>query len=841
MRRLLVSLAALLVAASANAAEPPRVDFSRDVQPILSEHCFACHGPDEAARKANLRLDLQAGAFGSGDSGEKAIIAGKAAESELVRRATSTDPAEMMPPPKAKRRLSAKEIELLTRWIDQGAAWGKHWAFKRPQRPAVPTVAHRVPVHNAIDNFIIGRLDQQGLTLSPPAAKETLLRRVTLDLTGLPPTLAEVDAFIADPSPEAYERVVDRLLASSRYGERWAWDWLDAARYADSNGYQGDPERTMWPWRDWVVNAINANMRYDQFTIEQLAGDLLPQATADQILASGFNRNNMHNGEGGRIAEETRVENVFDRVETTATIWLGVTFTCARCHDHKFDPFTLRDYYGLYDIYNQMSETGAGRGGQAPPVVDYATPADDQRIKETQSRHAQAAAAVAEFELTKFPRDKDKPLAESDVANSLPEKIRDALTKSAPSGRNVESLQAAIAYFEKEGDDKSYAALLKTLLDAVRRRDSARSAVAKVMVMDQLKQPRDSFILVKGAYDKATQEKIRGATPVSLTDGVSAAPQTSEARANRLDLARWLVSTENPLTARVTVNRFWQAFFGIGLVKTVEDFGVQGERPSHPELLDWLAVEFMESGWDVKRLHKLIVMSATYRQSSKVSPALIELDPENRLLSRGPRHRLPSWMLRDVALAASGLFVDKLGGPSVKPYQPEGIWEEATFGKKTYQQDHGEALYRRSLYVFWRRIIGPTMFFDNAARQTCTVKQFRTNTPLHALATLNDITYVEAARALAERVMVAASDTPSRIETAFRLVTSRKPTSAETEILQSRLNSLRSHFQNDRDAAAKLLQVGESKRNADLDAAEHAAFTSLCNLLLNLDEAISKE
>jgi hypothetical protein len=758
-----------------------------------------------------------------------------------------------------------------------------------------------------------------------------LIRRVTLDLTGLPPSLEEIDAFLRDRSPNAYEMVVDRLLASPRFGERMAWDWLDAARYADSNGYQGDPERTMWPWRDWVVRAFNVNLPYDQFTIWQLAGDLLPRdpnaGSQDPILATGFNRNHMHNGEGGRIPEETRVENVFDRVETTATVWLGATFTCARCHDHKFDPFTMRDYFGLYDFFNQSSEDGrAGggvRSGQIPPVLDLSTPAEEERLERADQRRNAAAQQVEEFELKKFPRPPGAPLTESDAAR-LPGNLPIYIAQTEPKKRGVDTLVEAINYFKKR--DAAYADVLKNLLGAVRERDAAQAGITRVMVMDTLEKPRDTFVLVRGAYDKPTTNQVFAAMPARLAGsarvspadfGVSPESSSSVAREKnegsgatpepavgtpalaerqtRLDLARWLVSPENPLTARVTVNRFWQSFFGTGLVKTAEDFGVQGEKPSHPELLDWLAVEFMSPGksstkgndenkgssatsfpsvqsesahgWDVKALIRLIVTSATYRQSSAVKSLngekvksgqpsdsahrfndatippfnLHEVDPENRLLARGPRHRLPSWMLRDTALAAGGLLVDRLSGPSVKPYQPEGIWEEATFGKKSYTQDEGAALYRRSLYVFWRRIVGPTMFFDSAARQVCEVKPKRTNTPLHALSTLNDITYVEAARALAERVMLAAPKADARLETAFRLVTARKPTAAERKILLNRLDALQQQFTANADAAQQLLAVGESRRNETLDRIDHAAWTGLCQLVLNLDEAISKE
>jgi hypothetical protein len=837
MRPPLLLLPALLTLAL---TAPAAVDFNRDIQPILSENCYHCHGPDGKAREADLRLDTKDGAYRTLD-GVTAIKPGDSAASDVIVRILSDDKDEVMPPPKSNRKLTTEQKQLLKQWVDEGAPWGEHWAFVAPVRPAVPAGAA-----HPIDAFILQKLAEEKLTPGPEAAPDDLIRRMTLDLTGLPPTPEEVDAFLAECRDgssfvirhSSLSALATRLLASPRFGERLAWDWLDAARYADTNGFQGDPERTMWPWRDWVVNAFNANLPYNQFTIEQLAGDLLPEATRDQKLASGFNRNNMHNGEGGRIPEETRVENVFDRVETTATIWLGATFNCCRCHDHKFDPYAQRDYFAFYDIFNQMSETGQGRGGQAAPVIDFSTSEEEQRAKAAVQNVNQTAKEVDAFERGKFPRAEGAPLTESDAAK-LPGNLPATLAKVLPRKRGVDGLLEAIGYFEGDGRDPGYTKVLKKLLAAVRARDAAQSAITKVMIMDQLEKPRDTFILMKGAYDKATEHKVTGAAPAVLRPANMPAPEKPW---TRLDLARWLVAPENPLTARVTVNRYWQMLFGTGLVKSVDDFGVQGEKPSHPELLDWLATEFVRTGWDVKALVELIVTSAAYRQSSVATPALLERDPENRLLARGPRHRLPSWMLRDQALAASGLLVDRLGGPAVKPYQPEGIWEEATFGKKTYKQDHGDALYRRSLYIFWRRIVAPTLFFDTANRQNCTVKIPRTNTPLHALVTLNDITYVEAARALAARMLKEGGGTDAeRLAHGFRRCTARAPGEKEAAILASSLARFRQQYTGDPAAAAKLIATGESKPDANLPAAELAAHTSLALLLLNLDETLSKE
>jgi hypothetical protein len=786
------------------------VDFSRDIQPILSENCYHCHGPDAAKRKGDLRLDNEKAAKSD------AILPGKADDSELVKRIFSSDPEEVMPTPKSNRKLTEAQKQLVKQWIAEGAKWGKHWAFEPMKRPTVPAGAK-----HPIDAFVNRKLTEAGLKPNPTASRETLVRRLSLDLTGLPPSASSDKSDLSD--------IIERLLSSPHFGERWAWDWLDAARYADSNGYQGDPERTMWPWRDWVVKAINDNMPYDQFTIWQLAGDLLPNATTEQKLASGFNRNHMINGEGGRIAEETRVENVMDRVETTGTVWMGLTLSCTKCHDHKFDPLTQRDYFALYDVFNQTSEDGKGRSGQAAPAMDISTPAELARTVKANAAVGKIAAEVEAYELKKFPRAAGKPLTESEAIN-LPGNLPSTLAKAEPKNRGVDALLEAIGYFK--GKDAAYVAVLNKLLAAQREKAAASNAVTKVMVMDTLPAARETLILDKGAYDKPLTTKVSFTTPAVLP------AMAKDATKDRLGLAQWLVNRDNPLTARVTVNRFWQSLFGIGLVKTAEDFGVQGEMPPHRELLDWLAAEFMESGWDVKHLIKLIVTSETYQRSSQFTVHGSQLDPDNRLLAHGPRFRMPSWMLRDQALALSGLLNPKLGGPSVKPYQPEGIWEEATFGKKTYVQDHGDALYRRTLYVFWRRIVGPTMLFDNSTRQVCAVKATRTNTPLHALVTLNDTTFVEAARVLAEKVMKSPGDDAQHLRQAFQIVTHRPTKPEEFIVLQKQLTRLRQ--QSDKDAA-KLLQVGEAKSDATLNPAEHAAWTSLCLMLLNLDEVVTKE
>ncbi|MBI5760127.1 MAG: DUF1549 domain-containing protein [Planctomycetales bacterium] len=832
------------------------VNFSRDVLPILSDNCFQCHGPDQNARKADLRLDTKDGVFRA-DS--PVVVPGKSGESELIARITSTDPDEVMPPPKSNRKLTPAQIELLRKWIDSGATWGKHWAFEAPQRPVVPRISNlKSQISNPIDAFVLSRLEKEGLLPSPEAPKHTLIRRVTLDLTGLPPTLEEVDAYVTDGSPDAYEKVVDRLLKSPRFGERMVWDWLDAARYADTNGYQGDPTRTMYFWRDWVIEALNSNMPFDQFTVEQLAGDLLPSPTQPQLVATGFHRNHMINGEGGRIAEESRVDYVQDRVETTGTIWLGLTFNCCRCHDHKFDPFTQREYYQLSAYFNSIEESGANdAGGLANPVISLSSPEQQRRTEEL--RGAEADANKRRDEIEKQLRESLPEWEKTLTAESkLPDDVRAIVQKLADQRNDAEKKK--LVEFHRDNDSQ-FAAAKKTADDTKKARDNFEKSLPRTMVMRERSQPRDTFVLVRGAYDKPA-DKVSHGVPSVLP------PLSADAPTSRLALARWLVSPEHPLTARVTVNRSWQTFFGTGLVKTTEDFGVQGEKPSHPELLDWLACEFQQptvsqpsvvnshanNAWNVKHILRLIVTSATYRQSSKSSPhspsadagtrrvpATLD-DPENRLLARGPRYRLPSWMIRDQSLAFGGLLVEKVGGPPVKGYQPAGIWEEATFGKIGYAQDHGEALYRRSLYQFWRRIVGPTVFFDVAARQTCQVKVARTNTPLHALVTLNDVTYVEAARTLAQRVLLGtATDDTGRLTEAFRRCTSRPPKPNELAVLTKRLQALREAFSKDAAAAKKLIAVGESKADEKLNPVELAAYTSVASLLMNLDETITKE
>ncbi|MBM3847124.1 MAG: DUF1553 domain-containing protein [Verrucomicrobia bacterium] len=776
----ILSLSVMLLDAQAGASpRSAKIEFNREIRPVLSDACFHCHGPDKNERKAGLRLDIREEALKATQSGEFPIVPGQPEKSELIRRITTTDSEDRMPPPKAHKTLTAAQMDLLRQWIAQGAEYETHWAFQPVQRPPVPSM-HSHPV----DAFIRHRLAARKLRAAPEADRVTLIRRVTLDLTGLPPTPSEVDAFVNDTAPGAYERVVNRLLASPHYGERMALDWLDAARYADTNGYQVDRDRTLHAWRDWVIRAFNENKPFDQFTIEQIAGDLLPNATVEQRVATGFNRNHMINEEGGVTPEEFLAEYTADRVETTATVWLAQTFNCARCHDHKFDPFTQRDFYSLKAFFHNVSENGAGDYDKAanvssPPFLPLPTPDRLERID----------AIKAEIEKAR--------------QDQSPES-KEQLTK-----------------------------LTKSLKDE-------ESAIPVTLVMDEAK-PRDTFILRRGVFDQPG-EKVTAATPAALPLMQAGVPL------NRLGLALWLVDPANPLPARVTVNRYWQMLFGTGLVRTAEDFGSQGEPPSHPELIDWLASEFISSGWDTKSMLRLLVTSATYQQSSKLNPKAHELDPDNRWLARGPRFRLQGEFVRDQALAASGLLIPKIGGPSVKPYHPPGLYEQVVNQKDnpkaTYTQDKGEALYRRSLYTYWKRSVPhPAMLlFDAPFRETCTLRRPRTNTPLQALNLLNDPTYVEAARLLGQRMMrEGGTSIESRLSQGFRLITARLPRRAEMRILTAALKRSVLEFQADPAGAESLLKVGETAADGALNVAELAAYTTLASTLLNLDETVTRQ
>jgi mono/diheme cytochrome c family protein len=1033
-------------AASPATAAAAKINFDREIRPILSDTCYACHGPDDAKRKAGLRLDQRESAFARHDDGP-AIVPGDPSHSALYLRITSTDKDERMPPADSGRQLTSEQIALIGRWIKEGAAWNEHWSLVRPTRRASPRLNAAGWLRNSIDGFVLSRLKREGMSPSPPADKAALIRRLTLDLTGLPPTPAEVDAFEHDASPDAYERVVDRLLASPAYGERRAIRWLEAARYADTNGYQTDGERSMWRWRDWVIDAYNANVPFDQFTVDQIAGDMLPNAGLDQKIASGFNRNHRGNGEGGIIPEEYLAEYAVDRVETTSTVWLGLTLGCARCHDHKYDPFRQKEFYQVFAYFNQVPERGrAIKVGNSPPLIKAPT-ADDQRQlarfearrNAAQQEFDQQAARLDEMQIEwervaerqTFPvnwgpprdlvglwsfegnlRGGEEGLPAATCERGSPRFVVspvstglefdgqtfvnagnvarfgyfDSFSLAAwvrPAGPNagtivsrmidaddgigysvtlkagklqfnlvqrwlddairVETVEpvscsawhhVAVTYdgtreakgirIYVDGRRRAIRVLLDELnqtfetkeplrigggggpagrfhgaldevcvydqvlkpldvvilatperLSAISAVSPAKRSIAQaaklrsffletrapaplrqalasvrkideeiehfsrsfptVMVMEQMDPPRETHMLIRGQYDHPGA-KVSPGVPASLPPLGAGLPN------NRLGLARWLMDPANPLTSRVAVNRQWQMFFGQGLLRTAEDFGSQGDRPSHPELLDWLATEFMRRRWDGKALDRLIVTSATYRQSSNATREQSEKDPENRLLGRGPRQRLSAEMIRDQALAASGLLVERLGGPSVRPYQPPGLWND--LNGQTYKPDSGSALYRRSLYTFWKRTVAPPAMvaFDASTRETCTVRETRTNTPLQALNLLNDETYLEASRKLAERVLQSPASNPSeRIEHAFRSVLSRRPTAAEARILRQSYDRRLAAFRADPKSARRFLAVGHTPRDARLDVAELAAGTTTASLIFNLSETVTKD
>ncbi len=1050
---LLALLLSLTTLSSCSLMAADEIEFNRDVRPILSENCFVCHGPDQNKLEGGLRLDVRDRATSKSDSGETAIVAGHPEHSELIDRIQSNDPDIRMPPPKFDKKLTTAQKETLEKWIAKGAPYQGHWAFISPVRPKPPIDAKSIAeTLNPIDHFVRARLAKENIRPAPEADRVTLIRRATLDLTGLPPTPADIDSFINDSSASAFEKVVDRLLASPHYGERMALTWMDYARYADSNGYQSDGSREIWAWRDWLIQAYNRNLPFDQFTIEQLAGDMLPNATRDQIIATGFNRNHRLNGEGGRIEEEWFVETVIDRVETTGLTWLGLTFNCCRCHDHKYDPISQKEFYSLFAYFNSNEESGvlapAGKEGEnAPPLLKLTTPEQNAEIAKLESaiRKSEAAFAAAKKELPTAMAAWEKTLVDSKldlVGHWQPLDVESAISKEGSiltkqsdgsylaSGENpdresyvvkgqadsdeltavmlevfpdsslpnaslgrasngnfilsealVEILDPnqseptkivfskAMADYEQkgwpaksvltpedkrksganigwavDGNDKnkrlprrlilvadkavkipkdapiqitlksvsqhakhnvgrfristtnlppsdisiqgtvSPEEILKIVsMDAAKRTEKQKKVVeefyqkqvespyrtasrklesAKKMLADYQRKvpttmvmkeskPKDAFVLTRGEYDKPT-DKVTRAIPAAFVSTGDSQPT------DRLELARWIASPKNPLTARVWVNREWERFFGIGLVKTTENFGAQADYPSHPELLDWLACEFMEPSqknlnsseslnrWDMKALQKLIVMSQTYRQSQRVDPELLKRDPENRLMARAPRMRLSGETLRDVSLSVSGLLIDKIGGPSVRPYMPEGVWDETSkYGNlRNYKNDTGEGLYRRTMYTIWKRTAAPPtmLLFDAPNRETCTIKRSRTNTPLQALSLLNEVTFVEAARQLGARMIrEGGASNRERIEYGFRLAIGRLPTEREQDVLLKGLAEDSERFQKDPEAAKQLLKLGESPSPTDLDPGTHAAYTLVANVLMNLDEFVTRE
>jgi hypothetical protein len=752
--------------------DPESIDFNRDIRPILSENCFFCHGQDPHARAAGLRLDDRQELLDAGVIDQQALEA-----SLLLERIFSDDMGSVMPPPTSQRKLSGREKELLRRWVSKGAEYQQHWAFVAPRLPVLPDNQDPGWVRNPIDQFVLAKMQSAGLTPSPEAPRHVLIKRLYADLIGLPPNPAEVREFLLDQRPDAYEQLVDRLLANPHYGERMALPWLDAARYADSNGFQQDGDHWQWIWRDWVVQALNRDLPFDQFSIWQLAGDLLVDPTEEQKIATAFNRNHLLNGEGGAIAEEQRFVVLFDRVDTTATNWLGLTMACAQCHDHKYDPISQREYYQFLDLFNRLPENGV-------------------------PTHFSSRIRL------------DQPLLE------LP---------TEENQRQIERLEEEIA---AAAEDQR--APLQGQLEGYRK-----DQIPRLMIMDD-RQPRTTRILQRGEY-------LMPGEPVAFDTPGFLPALPAELPRNRLGFAQWLFLPEHPLTARVQVNRIWQHFFGRGLVATSEDFGVQSDYPVQLELLDWLAIEFQRVGWSLKSLQRLILTSATYRQSSRLDPLRLELDPENVYFSRASRFRMPAMILRDWALAASGLLNERIGGPPVYPYQPDRVWESLAITKErdfSYPLSRGEDLYRRSLYTFWRRTVGPANMFDASNRQACRVRGSVTSTPLHALVTLNDPTWVEAARVLAVEVLQQHAELTEQLGEVFFRVVCRPPDPRELELLQtSYLKQLEIYRQNP-ELARQLISIGEAVLPGDFPETEGvslAALTNVCLLIFNLDEALTRE
>lgn len=1004
--RLALTLALIFPTAGASAGE--RLGFNRDIRPILSENCFSCHGPDSAARKADLRLDMRDAAIKAG-----ALVPGKPDESELIARIVADDPGETMPPPASHKRLTSEQKQKLRQWIAEGAEYQPLWSLLAPRRPPLPTVKNRGWARTPIDLFILATLEQRGLCPAPEADRPTLARRLSLDLTGLPPAPSVVEAFVADRADNAYERLLDRLLPSPHWGEHRARYWLDAARYADTNGIHFDNYRETWAYRDWVIDAFGRNLPFDRFTEEQLAGDLLPHPTLEQRIATGFIRANITTNEGGVIPEEYLVLYTRDRTETAARVWMGLTAGCAVCHDHKFDPISQKEFYQLSAFFNNTTQGAMdGNAKDTPPVAVVPRPDDRPRwpvlaaklAENAASKESRRKAAHHEFEtwLAKGQRpDRAAPLpGETFRADVAPRGYENALAgdfdhrgsfsygawvglpknnasgaifarlddahgfrgwdlwlengrvgvhvihqwpgdalkvvtkeplkpgeshhvlatydgslraggvkiyvdgKPQPTRVHTDRLKSTIrtgvplkvgqrhqgsrleglavqdvriySRALDSGDvaelasssraawlaakpkaqrttaetrdledwwlshfDTPYQALATESAALEREQAAIRARGTVAHVAEERGEPPVAYVLFRGDYDKR-REQVGPQVPAFLP------PMPGDLPKNRLGLARWLLRPEHPLTARVVVNRFWQEVFGMGLVRTSEDFGTSGEPPSHAELLDWLAVEFRESGWDVKQLFRLMVRSAAYRQAAVATAEKLQQDPQNRLLSRGPRFRMDAEMIRDYALAASGLLVARIGGPSVKPYQPDGVWEAVAMPEsntRLYQRDASEGLYRRSMYTFWKRSAPPASMeiFNAPSREACTVRRERTNTPLHALVTLNDPQFVEAARHLAQTALRdGGPSVDHRMDFLARRLLARPLRAEELRSLSATFDGLLQHYRAHPAEAQQLLAVGESKADARLDPAASAAWTVLTNELLNLDEVLNK-
>ncbi len=825
----LVGLSLSGVSLAADAPLPKTVEFNRDIRPIFSDNCFACHGPDTNQRKADLRLDLEDGGVA------RHVVPGEPDKSELYRRVTGqVEGKSRMPPPKFGKQLTQRQVALIGEWIRQGAKYQKHWSLIHPRRPELPAVADRAWPINPVDRFVLARLEQEGLTPSPEADRRTLARRLAFDLTGLPPTPEQVEAFVRDSeaNPEAaYERLVDELLASPHYGERMALYWLDLVRFADTGGYHSDNHRDIALYRDYVINAFNQNKPFDVFTTENLAGDLLPNPTIEQKIASGYNRLLMTTEEGGAQPKEYTAKYQADRVRNASVVWLGLTMGCCECHNHKFDPVLTKEFYQFGSFWADIQEKPVGRQDETP------FPSEEQAAKLRQID--EEMAGVKKVLDTQTPELDAAQLKWEDALRlpelrKLPKPVQDAVILE-PAKRNDQQKQAVAAHY------RTVASLLEPqrqqLAELQKKKDAVNAEVPKTLISIS-GTPRTVRVLPRGNWLDDSGEVVQPAVPASL----GSLKSTPEKRAGRLDLARWLTSEEDPLTARVFVNRFWKLYFGQGIVKTLDDFGSQGAWPTHPELLDWLAIEFRESGWDVKHMVKLMVMSRTYRQSSAVSEELKQRDPYNTLLARQARFRLDAEVVRDNALAVSGLLAPKIGGPSVKPYQPAGYWAMLNFPKREWENSKGEGLYRRGLYTYWCRTFPhPSMTaFDAPSREECTVDRPRSNTPLQALVLLNDPTYVEASRALAEKVVRDGKTPAERLQIAFRQVLARKPTAQEETLLLGLAEKHLQEYRDDRKAAEELLKVGDRPAPKDMDVAELAAWSSVARVLLNLHETITR-
>ena len=825
-----------------------RIDFSREIQPILANHCWSCHGPDEKSRQAELRLDIREQALA-----KSAFVPGDDSTSELVRRIESIDEDSRMPPSSSKKPLNEKQKELLRGWIQQGATYSKHWAFEAPVRPTPPMQAQGDGDDlSPVDQFVRDRLKREQIAFSPQADRGTLLRRVTLDLTGLPPTLDELHQFLSDSSDKAYEKVVDRLLASERYAERMAMSWLDLARYADTNGYNNDEDRTMWPWRDWIIKAFHQNMPYDQFVVEQLAGDMLPNPSKDQLIATAFLRNQGHNTEGGIIPEEYRIEYVADRVHTTATVFLGLSMQCARCHDHKYDPISQTEYYQFFAFFNNLDEKQASYNKfvAAEPFIRVPSSEQESQLKALDSEMITLQGRLKERE-QQSPELLRKWIADHTTQEFEEKFVKVAEVAGIPSEKWTDEQRQQIYKHYRTQVDTEYPKLQSDEASKKKELEALELQIPAVMVMKEMAKPRETFVLKRGQYDhpsiRVSARVPSILSPIPRNKSVTGIPledAETDVAVGRLELARWLIDSRNPLTARVAVNRWWQSFFGTGLVKTVEDFGITGDSPSHPELLDYLATRLLDSRWNVKELLKSIVMSATYKQSSRLTPELLERDPENRLLARGPRNRLEAEIVRDNALAIAGLLQTRVGGPSVKPYQPAGLWEDVTVSRKgKYVADTGDGLYRRSMYTFWKRTCPPPsmMSFDAPNREVCTARRARTNTPLQSLVLLNDPTYVEAARLLAgHMIRDGGFATVDRINLGYRRCVSRDAKPDEQQVLQQILKQAEKRFSSDLKHATDLNSVGEAPVDSAIDPMELACWTIVASTLMNLDETISK-